>query len=301
MSGILQGVLASIGGGPPWSFSNTLYASYSYSGSVFSFSMPSVSSNAIKVDIYGAQGGLGLNNGSANGPGASGGRIQAYFQISAGTTIYGLVGQQGLTGSSRGAGGGGGFSALWTGNADPGLGTWLIGAGGGGGGGGEGFPVTILPTGGGTSTVTQVTSISGGAGGAGGNGGQAGVPGSASGGGQGGGGDGDNSGGGGGGGYGTPGGAARSGGGGTGGAGGVGGGGGGGAGGVGGYEYRLSGGGGGGGGYNGGAGGEKAGTGGAGATNYYFTQFLVGSGAPTQLVLSSQGVRSGDGYMEIYI
>jgi hypothetical protein len=62
-----------------------------------------------------------------------------------------------------------------------------------------------------------------------------------------------------------------------------------------------SGGGGGGGGYNGGAGGEKGGTGGAGATNYYFTQFLVGSGAPTQLVLSSQGVRSGNGYMEIYI
>ena len=298
MSGITQGLLISFNPAVAWSFSNppVLLAAYSYTGNFFSFTAPS---GGILVDAYGAQGGIGCNNGTPYN-GANGGRIQAYFQLDQGTTIYGIVGQQGLPGSGRAAGGGGGFTALWTGGADPGLGTWLIGAGGGGGSGGEGYSQTIIATGGGTSTVTQGTSISGGAGGAGGNGGQAGTSGSASGGGTGGGAPGDMSGGGGGGGYGSTGGAITAAGNGTPGPGGYGGGGGAGNGGAGGYEYRTGGGGGGGGGYNGGAGGEKAGTGGAGGTNFYKGQTFTGSG-PTQLVLSSQGVRSGNGYIEIYV
>ena len=277
----------------PFTFTNTLLNSYNFTGSVFSFTAPG---NAILVDVYGAQGGTGSNDSGPVWTGALGGRVQAYFQVTPGSTIYGLVGGQGGTGNSRAGGGGGGFSALWTGSSDPGVGTWLIGAGGGGGGSGAGDNGVTLQsaTGGGTSTVTQSTSRSGGAGGAGGNGGTAGGSGSTSGGGAGGSGPGDMSGGGGGGGNGQLGGSS-----GInqyiGGAGGFGGGGGGASGGSGGWPYRVSGGGGGGGGWNGGNGGLHGAYNGLGGTNFYFSQTLP----VTQLVTSSQGVRSGNGFMEI--
>ncbi len=271
----------------PFVFNNTLLNTYNFTGSVFSFAAPS--NGVILVDAYGGQGGTGSNDSGAIYPGAGGGRIQAYFQVTPGSTIYGLVGNIGTTGSGRGGGGGGGFSALWTGSADPGAGTWLIGAGGGGGSGAQGDNGIVLgaATGGGTSIVTQSTSRSGGTGGAGGNGGSPGGNGSTSGGGAGGSAGGDNSGGGGGGGSG----AAVGSGAGQGGSGGYGGGGGAGDGGGGGWPYRVTSGGGGGGGWNGGNGGVHGAYGGAGGTNFYFTQALP----VTQLVTNTQGARSGSG------
>ena len=180
-----------------FTFTNTLLNTYNFTGSTFSFAMPS--SGVILVDAYGAQGGTGSNDSGAIYAGALGGRIQAYIQVAPGTTIYGLIGGQGSSGSSRGGGGGGGFTALWTGNSDPGLGTWLIGAGGGGGSGAQGSSGDVLAaaTGGGITTTTQANSRTNGSGGAGGNGGGPGANGSTSGGGTGGSGNCDCSGGGG--------------------------------------------------------------------------------------------------------
>lgn len=274
-------------------FLNVLLNTYTYTGSVFSFTAPS--NGVILVDAYGGQGGTGSNDSGAIYPGALGGRIQAYFRVTPGITIYGLVGNIGGTGSGRGGGGGGGFSALWTGSSNPGVGTWLIGAGGGGGSGAQGSSGDVLQaaTGGGTSTVTQSTSRSGGVGGAGGNGGGPGGNGTTSGGGNGGTGGGDNSGGGGGGGSGQNAGSGNN----QGGSGGFGGGGGAGDGGSGSWPYRVTSGGGGGGGWNGGNGGLHGAYGGLGGTNFYVSQSLPVS--VTQLVTSSQGVRSGSGTIVI--
>lgn len=281
-------------------FSNTLLASYSYTGSVFSFTAPA--NGNILVDAYGAQGGSGSSDTVNQTAGANGGRIRAYISVTPGQTIYGLVGGVGnQTNSTRGGGGGGGFTALWTGSSDPGSGTWLIGAGGGGGGSGgpDGAAPNQLPQAGGTNTVTQSTAKSGGAGGAGGNGGTAGGNGSSSGGGAGGSSTGDNSGGGGGGGFGSAAGVAGGGQGGNGSSGGYGGGGGASGGGSGGWPWRVSGGGGGGGGYIGGAGGLHGGYGGYGGYNFYLSQTITGL-TVSQVANNTAGARSGNGYMEIY-
>ena len=293
------------GGGEAFVYNNILLATYSYTGSVFSFTAPA--NGVLLVDAYGAQGGYGSNDTTNSQIGAQGGRIRAYFKVTPGITIYGLVGGAGSNqNATRGGGGGGGFTALWTGSSNPGSGSWLICAGGGGGGSGSGdpqgsTPPLQYPQGGGTVTVTQSTSLAGGAGGPGGNGAPAGTAGTSSGGGNGGGANGDNSSGGGGGGYGSGQGSGGSGGGGTGATGGYGGGGGGGGGGSGGWPYRVSGGGGGGGGYVGGAGGTHGAYGGLGGVNYYLTQLIPGLGAVggSQVIVNSAGVNSGNGSMNI--
>jgi hypothetical protein len=81
----------------------------------------------ITVDAYGAQGG--------NSNGGLGARIQGTFTVTAGDTIYIVVGQQGTVnecGGSNASSGGGGGSFVWKSNGPSR--TLLLAAGGGGGG-----------------------------------------------------------------------------------------------------------------------------------------------------------------------
>ena len=230
----------------------------------------------ITFDLYGAQGGVWTN--SANR--SNGGRIysNSTVELPQGvSTLYLLVGEQAADVGDRASPGGGGYTAIWYGNSNPNLGTWLFSAGGGGGqnagatggasyrGGDGGSTLAVFPTG------KQFGNGGGGV-----HGGTNGTPGSSVGGGTGGVGNGDNAGGGGGGSNGPERGAAgigqyvsTS--------GGYGGGGGGASGGGGGNTYRGDPGGGGGGGYIGGNGGSAGSSGSTGGSNYAFSSVGVTS------------------------
>jgi len=243
---------------------------------------------SLSFDAYGAAGS------SWNGSPGAGGRIYGTLQLTPGQTYYYYVGEQapGYTGGDRYAGGGGGFTAIWTGSAAPCVGTWIIGAGGGGGqNAGNTGGSSYAGGAGGVTTVTQSTAKAGGAGGDGYAGGSAGGAGGWGGGG-GGNGPGDNAGGGGGGGYGIPAGSGNTSQGYTSQRGGNGGGGGGASGGGGGNPYRGDPAGGGGGGYVGGRGGSPGSYASLGGYNYYHTGFTSG-------ITSVAGANGGGGSLTV--
>ena len=256
---------------------------------------------ALSVTAAGGIGGHSSSSGTLTSGGA-GGTTVGSFSILPGTLIYYVVGNQGASATSaRASGGGGGFSAVWYGNPDPALGTWIIGGGGGGGGNGSdtGSPTFFNGGAGGTSTSNYLTSKTGGVGGSGYNGGSAGGSGS-NGGGSGGADGADNSGGGGGGGYGLGTGSGNQG---TGagapsGAGGYPGAGGGGGGGSGGSQFRGDPGGGGGGGYVGGNGGTPGSSAGQGGSNF-FINTTNGTISGATLISSTSGNNNGTGYLVI--
>lgn len=110
---------------------------FSYTGAMQTFVVPNGVS-MISVDAYGAQGGSNSPSTNVN----YGGRVQADFPVTAGTTIYVYVGEQpnGLTGGWNGGGngetagqGGGGASDIRIGGTT--LNDRVIVAGGAGGGG----------------------------------------------------------------------------------------------------------------------------------------------------------------------
>ena len=241
---------------------------------------------SVSIDVYGAKGGEWTDDGGTEG--GLGGRMSGTALFTSATTLYYLAGSVGPDADGRNAAGGGGFSAVWYGSADPGSGTWLFGAGGGGGeNGGNTGSASYAGGAGGINSAYGATAKSGGAGGAGYNGGTGGANGTSSGGGVAGAGTGDNAGGGGGGGFGPAAGAQVNGQYYTGRPGAYGGGGGGGAGGSGGNAYRGDPGGGGGGGYIGGQGGSPGEYASAGGHNYAYDQTLV--------TVNSSGVNGGNG------
>ena len=238
---------------------------------------------SLAFDMYGGKGG----DWNSQGQGGNGGRVVGNLFLTPGQTYYYLTGGQGSGNSGRQAGGGGGFSAIWTGSSDPCAGTWIASAGGGGcqnagetGGanyaGGVGGAVTVADASGtarvgGAGGAQYAGAQDGGTGGCG--GGKGGDCSSDCAGGGGGGGFGPSGGGGGGGSYIGNGGA-------------YGGGGGGASGGSGGNPFRGDPGGGGGGGYVGGRGGSAGSYASDGGRNYYHTSFTTG-------ITSQAGVSGG--------
>ena len=82
-----------------------------------------------RIEAYGAEGG----SDSSQGPGGRGARMRGDFQLSSGTGLKIVVGQQGINHSGDGGGGGGG-RFVYTGDIG---GNGLLSAAGGGGGAGE--------------------------------------------------------------------------------------------------------------------------------------------------------------------
>jgi hypothetical protein len=155
--------------------------SFSYNGGIETFT-PAVA-GTYKLEVYGAQGGASLNNGSVNDNGGKGGYSSGYIHLNKGQTIYICVGGKGGTGVKLGTAAGG-YNGGGSGSSD-GSDDEAAGGGGGathiafvtgtlasigvnnkdkviivaGGGGGRSFTYTA-GTGGGTNGGTGATSSS---------------------------------------------------------------------------------------------------------------------------------------------
>lgn len=99
---------------------------FNYSGGIQTFTP--VYSGTYKLEVWGAQGGGSMENGSTNNSGGKGGYSYGEVYLKKGETIYICVGGKGVTGKKATAAGGynGGGSGTWDGNDDE-------GSGGGGG------------------------------------------------------------------------------------------------------------------------------------------------------------------------